>query len=169
MSCDLEELELCLDDERRDYLAELGLTASNRVAMVGSCTTVIDRERLVRSPDALPASPAPVVEEPHYKQYILIRKDLGCHGFAAAQIGHAAGESAIKFGLPPHTWIAIIAVPTEGALRDISRKMTERGIEHVLIEEPDAPWHGQATAIGVKATKNHMPIKKLTSHFPRYK
>ena len=149
------------------------LTCGCEVAMVAACN-FIDRQNSPASPvhvnpAANPAPPAPVVEEPHFKQYIFIRKDLGCIGFSAAQVAHAAGESAVKFGLPEHTWVAVIAVPSEGALRDIARKLTERGIEHVLIEEPDEPWCGQATAIGVKATKDHMSIRKVSSHLPRYK
>lgn len=76
-----------------------------------------------------------------------MRSDLPL-GFLTAQIVHAAGETATA-NLPPDTNAVVLAVPDESRLREIAAALSVAGVSHRLIQEPDAPWLGQATAIGI--------------------
>ncbi len=79
--------------------------------------------------------------------YVVTRTDLPI-GFMAAQIVHAAGETA-GGPIPPETNAIVLAVADEASLRALSTRLTARGVEHHLVLEPDAPWNGQATALGI--------------------
>lgn len=79
--------------------------------------------------------------------YVITRTDLPL-GFMAAQIVHAAGETA-GGPIPPETNAIVLAVPDEASLRAIAERLTAKGLPHHLVSEPDAPWNGQATAIGI--------------------
>jgi peptidyl-tRNA hydrolase len=91
--------------------------------------------------------------------YIIIRGDLPA-GTAAAQVVHAAGESAALSvlrlrgteepqGLPEGTHAVVLCVPGEEDLLRLAAKLEERGIAHVQIREPDAPYFGELLALGV--------------------
>lgn len=98
-----------------------------------------------------------------------MRKDLPL-GILVAQITHAAGES-IRHPLPHGTFAIVLAVPNENTLRDLSRTLEYKGIQHVLITESDPPFSGEATAIGVEpnlrnALKRHfssLPLLRSTT------
>lgn len=92
-----------------------------------------------------------------------MRHDLPT-GFAAAQVAHAAGESVA--GPVPHgTVVVLLSAPNECALRDLSSRVT---LPHRLIIESDAPYSGQATAIGFAPTTDRASIAKLLSNLPLY-
>lgn len=138
--------------------------------MMAACIFLsIDRERLVRSP-AVPEFPSAEVETPHLNHFTVVRRDLPV-GFAMAQNTHAAGESGSLLGapVPEGTYAYALSVPSEGALLDVSRRLTAAGIAHVVIREPDAPYLGQATAIGIVPTRRKKAVDKITSSLPRYK
>lgn len=81
----------------------------------------------------------------------------------AAQIAHAAGA----FGRhPPETHVVILAVPGEAALKALASKMASAGIEHRLVDEPDAPWDGQAMAIGCGILQDRSRVRKVVSQLP---
>lgn len=70
-------------------------------------------------------------------------------GHLAAQITHAAGESS-PGNLPKDTFAVVLAVENEAILLELHEKLVFYNIDHVLIREPDPPFNGGATAIGVK-------------------
>lgn len=86
--------------------------------------------------------------------YVVIRADLPV-GMAAAQIVHAAGESAAPFGVPADTRAIVLQAKTEGALQDIHAAIIATGQaagwRHpaILIRESEGEYAGQLTAIGV--------------------
>lgn len=96
--------------------------------------------------------------------YIVVRADLP-HGFQAAQICHAAGESS-PGDLPKATNAVVLSVPTEADLMDVAAKLTAAGIAHVLIEEPDAPWSGAVTAIGLHPVVDRLAVRKVLQKLP---
>lgn len=96
--------------------------------------------------------------------YIVVRADLPL-GFLAAQVTHAAGESS-PGGLPKATNAVVLSVPTETDLMDVAAKLTAAGTAHVLIEEPDAPWNGAATAIGLHPVVDRSAAKKVLQKLP---
>lgn len=96
--------------------------------------------------------------------YILVRTDLP-HGFQAAQICHAAGES-VSFNLPPNTNAVVLGVESEDELCDIGRRLVQAGIRHVPIYEPDPPYYGQHTAIGIVPVEDRSVVKKIIGKLP---
>lgn len=116
-----------------------------------------------------PASPASVAATPHPYHYVIVREDLPI-GFAMAQVTHAAGESACDCqfsALPADTYVRVLGVRDEDELLQVSQRLDARGVAHVLICEPDAPWCNQATAIGIPPTFDIDAIRRCTSHLPR--
>jgi len=54
-------------------------------------------------------------------------------------------------------------VKDEEELRQVHRKLLERGLEHVPIHEPDPPYYGQLTAIGIPPLRDRKRIKPVLS------
>jgi hypothetical protein len=93
---------------------------------------VADRS-LVRLGSARPVSP------PSLTHYVVVRRDLPL-GFLAAQVVHAAGELE---------------------LLELASRLSAAGVSHRLIREPDPPWLGQATAIGLEPVADRAPLRAL--------
>lgn len=57
----------------------------------------------------------------------------------------------------------MLSVRTEAALALIARQLQKRGIRHVAIHEPDAPYHGALTAIGLAPVRDRAQVKPVLS------
>jgi methylthioribose-1-phosphate isomerase len=55
-------------------------------------------------------------------------------------------------------------VPNEAELLTTAYKLAKLGIEHTLIEESDAPWTGQKTAIGCAIVTDRTAVRKVVSN-----
>lgn len=77
-----------------------------------------------------------------------------------AQIVHAAGES-VTTEVNPGTNAIVLEVPNERELRLLAHKLSKSGIPHVVVYEPDPPWDGQMTAIGITPVNDRTEIKKF--------
>jgi len=95
---------------------------------------------------------------------VIVRSDLP-FGFLAAQVVHAAGESSCG-NLPPNTNAVVLAVPDESALTQLAERLYHAGIPHIAIREPDPPWCGAMTAIGLKPIADRRMIKKVLGRLP---
>lgn len=104
-----------------------------------------------------------MAQAPAAFHYVIVRADLPV-GFAAAQICHAAGES-VAGPVAEGTNAVILAIVDEAALLALADRLTAAGEPHVLIREPDAPWRGAATAIGLAPRVGRL---KLLSSLPLY-
>ena len=62
--------------------------------------------------------------------------------------------------------MVILAVSGEAALKALATKMASAGIEHRLVDEPDAPWDGQAMAIGCELLSDRSRVRKVVSQLP---
>jgi hypothetical protein len=62
--------------------------------------------------------------------------------------------------------VVILAVSGEAALKELASKMATAGIEHRLVDEPDAPWDGQAMAIGCSLLRDRSQVRKVVSQLP---
>lgn len=93
------------------------------------------------------ANPADVLDHNPLTRYVVVRRDLP-HGLQAAQIVHAAGESASQ-RLPPGTFAIVLSVEGPSEL-EAQARLGARNVRHTLIRENDPPYSGQATAIGVE-------------------
>ncbi len=85
----------------------------------------------------------------------------------AAQIVHAAGESS-PGNLPPHTNAVVLAVADEGELLAVARRLVEAGIAHVAVREPDPPYGGALTAIGLAPVADRRLVKGVLSRLRLY-
>ncbi|HEY2589036.1 MAG TPA: peptidyl-tRNA hydrolase [Tepidisphaeraceae bacterium] len=92
---------------------------------------------------------------------MIVRSDLPI-GFLAAQIVHAAGESSGS-KLEPGTNAIVLSVRTEAALAVVARQLETRGIPHVAVHEPDAPYRGALTAIGLAPVRDRALVKPILS------
>lgn len=93
----------------------------------------------------------------------MVRSDLPL-GFLAAQVAHAAGESSL--GVKPGTNVVVLAVPSEGALYAVYNRLVMASVRCTLITEPDPPWNGAATAIGLEPVADRKPLRRVLQHLP---
>jgi peptidyl-tRNA hydrolase len=96
--------------------------------------------------------------------YVIVRADLPT-GFLAAQVVHAAGESS-PGNLDSGTNAVVLSVPDEAALLGIERRLQKEGVRHVAIREPDAPYLGALTAIGLVPLADKRRVKPILSSLP---
>ena len=85
--------------------------------------------------------------------YCFVRRDLPL-GVMAAQLTHAAGESAARYQDPEdgrfkHAIAVVLEAKNEDALHKVQRKLWVHNIQYVTIEENEGPYKGQMTAIGI--------------------
>jgi Peptidyl-tRNA hydrolase PTH2 len=88
------------------------------------------------------------------------------HGVQLAQLTHAAGESVVGRELPPDTHAVVLAAAGEDELLAISAALAQAGVEHVTIREPDPPYLGAATALGIPP-QERAPLRRLLRHLKR--
>ena len=104
--------------------------------------------------------------------YLIVRKDLP-FGVTLAQLSHAAADSMaawydfngdLDFDMYPqeghcncrverphygNMTIVVLGVKNKRVLLSWIRRLTKANIHHSVVREPDAPYNGDATAIGV--------------------
>lgn len=73
---------------------------------------------------------------------------------------HAAGESS-PGNLSEGTNAVVLEVVGERELLELADKLSVAGVGHRLIREPDPPWLGQATAIGLEPVADRAPLRAL--------
>lgn len=136
--------------------------------------TCIDRQSSPAPPASVPEASPPTpfgVEQPPLRHYVLLNQ-AAPPGFQAAQCIHASGESvalAQRLGreLPADGCHAYaLHCLDEADLLARARRLTARGVPHVVIREPDAPYHGQVTAIGIVPMRDTAAIRSITSDLP---
>jgi peptidyl-tRNA hydrolase len=95
-----------------------------------------------------------------------VRIDLQL-GDLAAQLVHAAGETS-PGNLPDDTRAVVLAVEGEDELVALSARLERAGVRHKLIREPDAPFNGAATALGIVPCPRR-PLRRFLSRYPLLK
>ena len=68
----------------------------------------------------------------------------------------------------PGTNAVVLDARSEAGLAEIERKFVLAGIAHVAIREPDAPYNGALTAIGLVPLEDRALVRKLLSSLPLY-
>ena len=82
-----------------------------------------------------------------------------------AQVCHAAaGSGPATSG----TYAVVLAASSESELLNTSFRLAEHGIHHITIHEPDAPYLGAATAIGIPPQARQQ-LRRVLIHLPLYK
>jgi peptidyl-tRNA hydrolase len=98
---------------------------------------------------------------------VIVRDDLP-RGVLAAQVVHAAGESALLGGrLPPGTH-AVVLGASGARLLALEQALVGAGVPHAAIREPDPPYCGALLAIGLQpapraSLKRYLGTKRLIS------
>jgi hypothetical protein len=83
-------------------------------------------------------------------QYVVLHSSCRGHaGVAASQAIHAATEALQCLPVPKRTNACILMSETSDGLISLSKRLTKEKIHHVLISEPDPPYNGSATALGL--------------------
>lgn len=98
---------------------------------------------------------------------MVVRADLP-RGFLTSQVVHAVGESVTET-VPEGTYAVVLAVPSIKELLEVRRDLEAAGISHKLIVEPDNPWNGCPTAIGLVPTRDRRKIRKILGRLPLLK
>jgi len=88
----------------------------------------------------------------------------------AAQLVHAAGESAASFGgpLPANTHAVVLSVPSEADLLRLEDRLRLLKVPHFAIREPDSPFNNQLMAIGFTPSPRGT-FRKFLSNLPLLK
>lgn len=87
-------------------------------------------------------------------------------GVLASQIWHAARE-CMRAGTGPAgntERVCALEAKSSDDLRDLAEVLTAQGVHHVLLCEPDAPWNGAATAVGIDVCDRDV-VKPLVAQF----
>lgn len=86
-------------------------------------------------------------------QYIVVHRSAAAlPGVLACQAIHAATE-CLRAGSTPvsdQTHVVVLVAETSEALEQLAARLSEAGVHHVLVREPDPPYNGAATAVGVE-------------------
>jgi hypothetical protein len=96
--------------------------------------------------------------------YVIVRADLP-DGFREAQVGHAIGESL----LGPHepgTYVVVLAARDEAHLALEADRLEAAGVALTRVCEPDAPWCGALTALGLRPARKGI-VGPRVRHLPR--
>lgn len=94
---------------------------------------------------------------------MLVRPDLP-RGLLAAQVVHAAGESASETQLKSGTY-AVVLQATGEQLHVLAGELQAAGVEFRSIVESDPPYAGELMAIGLKPAPRAQ-IRRYVSSFP---
>ena len=105
--------------------------------------------------------------------YVVVRRDLPL-GVLAAQVTHAAGASAARWGfqsdaprgLPEDTHAVVLSVPGEPELHVIAAALRAAGVRLLEVREPDPPWDGALMALGLLPVRDRSSIRQVLSRLP---
>lgn len=98
-------------------------------------------------------------------QYLVLHRSCAnTPGVLACQAAHAAAESIRSLPVPPDTVVCALVAETSEALEKLAKLLTDAGIEHVLIHEPDPPYSGAATALGIAPMEREL-VKGYVASF----
>lgn len=96
----------------------------------------------------------------------MVRRDLP-RGIQAAQLVHAAGESA-PGNLPEGTHAVVLTAASESDLARLAAKLDAYGIGFTRIHEPDAPHDGALMALGLHPRRKE-EVRRYLSNLPLLK
>lgn len=98
-------------------------------------------------------------------QYVVLHQSCAKRiGVACAQAIHAATEAIQALPVDPETHVVVLVAEKSEDLERIAAELDLAGIVAAVIREPDAPYFGAATAVGVEPM-NRDVIKPLLAGF----
>jgi hypothetical protein len=102
-------------------------------------------------------------QEKLFYHYILVRQDLPIP-VQMVNVAHAAGESVVEAPIPPTTRAVVLHVADEAQLLEYAAEVQQKGLSHVLIREPDAPYNGAAMALGLAPSQRRNALRRTFYH-----
>ncbi len=108
-------------------------------------------------------------EENPITHYVIVRDDeaMGGVGIIGAQIIHATNESC-EGPLPEGSHAVLLRARDEDHLLQIAGRLWDAEVPHRVVYEPDEPFNGQATAIGIWPTRERDRIRRCVSDLPKF-
>lgn len=101
-------------------------------------------------------------------QYIVV-KDTNQRGVLACQAAHAAGESMVLAHPngydPSRIHVVLLVAKSSQELEDLGTTLQCESIPHIVIREPDAPYNGVATAVGISPTTDRERVRPFVNSF----
>lgn len=89
----------------------------------------------------------------HPYQYIVLHYSCANRpGVAAVQAAHAASEAIQSLPVPPDTHVCVLVANSQDVIRDAAVRLEFAGLRIAKVIEPDPPYNGAITAIGVEIT-----------------
>jgi peptidyl-tRNA hydrolase len=92
--------------------------------------------------------------------YIIVRSDLS-RGVLAAQVTHAAGESA-NDRVKPGTY-AVVLGATADQLAELELQLAAVGVRFSAIRESDPPHQGELLALGIEPQRKSLVRRHVSS------
>lgn len=87
---------------------------------------------------------------PPYQYVVVHRSAAALPGVLVCQAIHAATECIRTAPVSNQTHVVALVAETSAELEALALRLAGAGIHHVLIREPDPPYNGAATAVGVE-------------------
>lgn len=101
-------------------------------------------------------------------QYVVIHRSAAAlPGVLACQAIHAATECLRhpqSFPVSGDTHVGVLVAEKAEDLEQLAIKLQIAGIHHVLIREPDPPYNGAATAVGIEP-QDRDAVRAYVAHF----
>lgn len=99
-----------------------------------------------------------------YQYVILHRSCANLFGIGVCQAIHAATECIRTVPVSDQTHVVALVAEKSEDLVLLAERLREAGIHHVLIREPDPPYNGAATAVGIEP-QDRERIRPFVAHF----
>lgn len=104
-----------------------------------------------------------MTEDKLFYHYILIRGDIP-FGVQMVNVAHAAGESIVEAPIPSTTVAVLLHVKDEAQLLEYEEEIKRKGLEYVLIREPDEPYNNAAMSLGLRPSDRRNMLRKVFYH-----
>lgn len=89
----------------------------------------------------------------HPYQYVVLHYSCANRpGVAAVQAAHAASEAIQSLPVPNDTYVCVLVADSQEAMLAIASRLEGAGLVIARVIEPDPPYNGTMTAIGVEIT-----------------
>lgn len=102
--------------------------------------------------------------KPPFQYVVVHRSAAALPGVLACQAIHAATECLRELPVRNDTHLGVLVAEKAEDLEQLSARLTEAGIHHVLIREPDPPYHGAPTAVGIEP-QDRDAVRAHVAHF----
>ncbi len=106
-----------------------------------------------------------MIERPTYI-YVILHQSLKNHaGALACQTAHAVSEAIRCLPVNQEARAVALVAETSSALELLHLELRKAGVHHAIVREPDPPYSGAATAIGIEPLVDRDAVRPLLAKF----